>query len=228
MKKVWKTVLVLALAVLCLTAVAAAAEAPSGICNVTAGTGVVLTPKDAQGNTVPANDPTTNPAGKTNFYPGAVKVGMTYSTNVDPTAQYLVLVLTGDSDTPTETNVAYVDQAAGTVSFDIYPGSLKSGETYHIKLSSNASSGVTTLTDMGTFSYYAAYKLGDVDEDGNPDGRPTGNDVLYTLEASVGLRNLTANQALASDADGDGNSDGRPTGNDVLYILEASVGLRTL
>lgn len=214
MKKVWKTVLVLALAVLCLTAVAAAAEADSGICDVTPANGATLTPKDAQGNNVSAAS--TIPEGATNFYPGAVKVGMSYTTNVDPTAYYLVLVLTGDSNTPTETNVAYVDQATGTVSFDIYPSALKSGETYRIKLSSNASSGVTTLTDMGTFSYYAAYKLGDVDESGSI----TASDALAALRISVGDGTWTENQRLAADAD----KSSAVTASDALLILRASVG----
>lgn len=214
MKKVFKTVLVLALAVLCLTAVAAAAEADSGICDVTPANGATLTPKDAQGNNVSAAS--TLPEGATNFYPGAVKVGMSYTTNVDPTAYYLVLVLTGDSNTPTETNVAYVDQATGTVSFDIYPSALKSGETYRIKLSSNASSGVTTLTDMGTFSYYAAYKLGDVDESGSI----TASDALAALRISVGDGTWTENQRLAADAD----KSSAVTASDALLILRASVG----
>lgn len=214
MKKAFKTVLVLALAVLCLTAVAAAAEADSGICDVTPANGATLTPKDAQGNNVSAAS--TLPEGATNFYPGAVKVGMSYTTNVDPTAYYLVLVLTGDSNTPTETNVAYVDQATGTVSFDIYPSALKSGETYRIKLSSNASSGVTTLTDMGTFSYYAAYKLGDVDESGSI----TASDALAALRISVGDGTWTENQRLAADAD----KSSAVTASDALLILRASVG----
>lgn len=214
MKKVWKTVLVLALAVLCLTAVAAAAEADSGICDVTPANGATLTPKDAQGNNVAAAS--TIPEGATNFYPGAVKVGMSYTTNVQSDAYYLVLVLTGESDTPVESNVAYVDQATGTVSFDIYPSALKSGETYRIKLSSNASSGVTTLTDMGTFSYYAAYKLGDVDESGSI----TASDALAALRISVGDGTWTENQRLAADAD----KSSAVTASDALLILRASVG----
>lgn len=214
MKKVFKTVLVLALAVLCLTAVAAAAEADSGICDVMPAAGVTLTPKDAQGNNVSAAS--TLPEGATNFYPGAVKVGMSYTTNVDPTAYYLVLVLTGESDTPVESNVAYVDQATGTVSFVIYPSALKSGETYRIKLSSNAPSGVTTLTDMGTFSYYAAYKLGDVDENGEINA----SDALAALRISVGDGTWTENQRLAADA----NKDEEVAAADALLILRASVG----
>lgn len=193
MKKAFKTVLVLALAVLCLTAVAAAAEADSGICDVTPAAGVTLTPKDAQGNNVAAAS--TIPEGATNFYPGAVKVGMSYTTNVQSDAYYLVLVLTGESDTPVESNVAYVDQATGTVSFDIYPSALKSGETYRIKLSSNASSGVTTLTDMGTFSYYAAYTRGDVNED----GRINTADAMQCFNHFVHNITLTGNRFLAAD-----------------------------
>lgn len=219
----------------CVGAAAAGTNAASGIYALTKESAfdstVTLTPKTAAGTTVAAGSASVDGQTVSGFYANAEKVEVTF-TGAEASAQYLVLALDNDSATPTQGNITYIDQTGATntsVTFTVYPSSLASGKTYSIYLASSASAGsVQGLTKIASFKYYAPYKLGDVDEDGNSTGRPTGNDVLFTLEASVGLRTLTGNQALASDADGDGNLTGRPTGNDVLYILEASVGLRTL
>lgn len=223
MKKVFKTVLVLALAVLCLTAVAAAAEAPvSGICDVTVESGfsgsVTWKAQKADGTQVP----TATAQGDSQVYADAVKLELTY-TGADNTAQYLVLVLNDGTQVPTETNVSYVDQDGNKASvvFTIYPSSLTSGKTYDVYLSSNASSGsVTTMTKVASFGYYAAYKLGDVDESGTI----TASDALAALRISVGDGTWTENQRLAADADGSNVV----TAADALLILRASVGEVTL
>lgn len=221
MKKVWKTVLVLALAVLCLTAVAAAAEAPaSGICNVTVESGfsgsVTWKAQKADGTQVTT-------ATSEGVYADAVKLELTY-TGADSSAQYLVLVLNDGTEVPTEKNVSYVDQDGGKTSvvFGLYPSSLTSGKTYDVYLSSNASTGaVTGMTKVASFGYYAAYKLGDVNEDGAI--KP--NDALCALQIYAGTSGVTwtENQRLAADVTKDGNV--RP--NDALKILQLYAGVIT-
>lgn len=191
MKKVFRTALILALAVLCLCLCASAAEATSGIYNVTTTSGTTLTPQDASGNNVTA---ATAPAGLTgSFYPGAVRVKMTYS-GAASGAQYLVLALNDGTSVPTESNVAYIDQTSGTVIFDIYPSKLENEKTYHIYLSSDAA-GSNGLTEVGSFQYYAPYKLGDV----NSDGSINVVDAMLCFNHFVKNTTLTGNDFLAAD-----------------------------
>lgn len=216
MKKVFRTALILALAVLCLCLCASAAEATSGIYNVTNSVGITMTPQDASGNDVAA---ATAPAGLTgSFYPGAVRVKMTYPSAVSG-AQYLVLALNDGTKIPTETNVAYIDQTSGTVTFDIYPSKLENEKTYDIYLSSDAA-GSDGLTKVGSFQYYAPYTLGDV----NDDGRITPDDALYALQIYAGIKNQgqewTENQKLAADV----NKNGSVTPDDALRILQRYAG----
>lgn len=197
MKKAFRIVLVLALAVLCLTAVAAAADAPaSGICDVKvedAFSGkITLEAQKADGT--PVATPTTQEEGK-EVYADAVKVKLTY-TGADSNAQYLVLALNDNTTVPTENNVAFIDQTNGNVTFDVYPKTLENGKTYNIYLSSDAASGdVTQMTKVGSFGYYAAYKLGDVNEDGEIDVK----DVSRLVQAVVGNITLEGNSRLAGN-----------------------------
>lgn len=235
MKKAFKTVLVLALAVLCLTAVAAAADAPaSGICDVTVESGfsgsVTWKAQKADGTAV--TTPTTQGEGTAQHqvYADAVKLELTY-TGADSAAQYLVLALDDETKVPTETNVSFVDQDGGKTSvvYTIYPSALENGKTYNVYLSSNSSTdtNVSAMTKVASFSYYAAYKLGDVDED----GEITATDARYALALSVGNATTpkgqpwSANQRLAAEVDGDATG---VTATDARYIMEAAVGGRDL
>lgn len=220
MKKAFKTVLVLALAVLCLTAVAAAADAPaSGICDVTVESGfsgsVTWKAQKADGTQVSS----TTASGEKQVYADAVKLELTY-TGADASAQYLVLALNDGTTVPTETNVSYVDQDGGksAVTFTIYPSALVNDKTYNVYFSSNSSTdaNVSAMTKVASFGYYAAYKLGDVDESGSI----TASDALAALRISVGDGTWTENQRLAADAD----KSSAVTASDALLILRASVG----
>lgn len=222
MKKVWKTVLVLALAALCLTAVAAAADAPSGICDVTVESGFTgsVTWKAQKADGTQVSSPTTS--GDKQVYADAVKLELTY-TGADATAQYLVLVLNDGSEVPTETNVAYVDQTGNTASavFTIYPNSLTTGKTYDIYLSSNSTtdSSIGAKTKVASFGYYAAYTLGDVNEDGSI----TPDDALCALQiyANTPGQTWTENQRLAADVD----KTGSVSPDDALKILQRYANL---
>lgn len=229
MKKALRAALILTLAVLCLTLCAAAADAPSGIYNVTSESGFTLTPLDAQGSVVSAGSVPADLSGAANFYPGAVKVQVSFSSVSG--SQYLALALNDESQVPTESNVSYIDQVPATgetAVLTIYPGQMESGKTYAVWLSSNAETGsITTLTKAGSFAYYAPYTPGDVDED----GEITATDARYALALSVGSATSpkgeawSENQRLAAEVDGDTSG---ITATDARYILEAVVGKRSL
>lgn len=125
----------------------------------------------------------------------------------------LVLAQTSEG-TPTEDNLVYIDQsdeAGSAVAFTIYPKQLTSG-TYYIYVSTS-----TGLDLIGTFSYYQAYILGDVDESGalGP------NDAVCILQHLVGIKEITGTALLAADVDHSGSIGP----NDAVKILQALVGI---
>ncbi len=191
MKKAIKMVLVLALAVLCLTAVAAAAEGPaSGICNVdVVNNDVTVKALKADKTEVTT---ATEQDGK-QVYADAVRLEVKYTAAVAD-AQYVVMVLNDGNTVPTENNVAFIDQN-GTATFDVYPGTLENGKTYDVYISSNAASGIQAATKVASFSYYAAFTPGDVNEDGAIDTL----DAMQCFNHYVGNTELTGNQFLAAD-----------------------------
>ncbi len=191
MKKAIKMVLVLALAVLCLTAVAAAAEGPaSGICDVTVvNNDVTVTAQKADKTAV--TTPTTQDGKQ--VYADAVRLEVKYTAAVAD-AQYVVMVLNDGNTVPTESNVAFIDQN-GTATFDVYPGTLENGKTYDVYISSNAASGIQAATKVASFGYYAAFTPGDVNEDGAIDTL----DAMQCFSHFVGNTTLTGNQFLAAD-----------------------------
>lgn len=234
MKKALRSLLLFALMTGCFCVSALAAERTAGIYGVKIESGyeslISLQVQKADGTEITAATETVNGTSVSGFYPQGVRLRVTYS-GAEASAQYLILVLSDDTGIPTDGNVAYIDQAgAGEngITLPIYPAELSADKTYSVYLSSSALTGITSLTKVASFQYYVPYNvpyiLGDVDEDGNPNGRPTANDAFLTLQASVGKQTLNENQQLASDANRDGNPNGRPTAADALLILQASVG----
>lgn len=232
MKKALRSLLLFALMAGCFCVSALAAERTAGIYGVKIESGyeslISLQVQKADGTEITAATETVNGTPVSGFYPQGVRLRVTYS-GAEASAQYLVLVLSDDAGIPTDGNIAYIDQeGAGEngITLPIYPAELSADKTYSVYLSSSALTGITSLTKVASFQYYvpASYILGDVDEDGNPNGRPTANDAFLTLQASVGKQILNENQQLASDANRDGNPNGRPTAEDALLILQASVG----
>ncbi len=200
MKKAIKMVLVLALAVLCLTAVAAAAEGPaSGICDVTVESGytATVTVKALKADKTEVATPTAQDGKQ--VYADAVRLEVKY-TAAEANAQYVVLVLNDGTAVPTESNVAYIDQN-GTATFDVYPATLENGKTYDIYLSSNATTGITGHVKVASFGYYAAYTPGDVNEDGSINVQ----DAMQCFQHFVHKITLTGNKFLAADVTADGN-----------------------
>ena len=159
-------------------------------------------------------------------YLDAESVSVTYQGAV-AAKQYLLLVtdqeLTGGV-VPNANNIQYINQdspaTAGSVTFStVYPKSLTSGKTYYIYLSSDDGT-LSSLTLAGTFKYYAAYILGDID--GNK--RVQSTDAYYAL-----LRSVKVATAFDDTIDivGDVDRNGKVQATDAYYILQYSVQLIT-
>lgn len=215
MKKWIKTALlsVGAAALMCGGAFAADAST-SGVYDVTPESGYTLTPQTADKTAVPAEKAQVN-GKETQFYADAVRFELT-GTGTNGT-QYVVFALGGEKAVPTKSNIAYIDQDAasnGTISFNLYPGSLSSG-TYNVYLAAGGGNG---LEKVAAFSYYQAYTLGDVD----------GNKVVNTLDAlqvlqySAGTIDLNSTQILAADV---ASPKGTVNTLDALQILQYAAKL---
>lgn len=198
MKKWIKTALlsVGAAALMCGGAFAADAST-SGVYDVAPETGYTLTPQTANKTVVSAKKAQVN-GKETQFYADAVRFELT-GTGTNGT-QYVVFALSGEKAVPTKSNIAYIDQDAasnGTISFNLYPGSLSSG-TYNVYLAAGGGNG---LEKVAAFSYYQAYTLGDVD-----------GDQLININDAMAILNhlvekdgciLTGSNYLAADINGD-------------------------
>ena len=213
MKKIMKMLLLAAIFTLALSvsAFAAGAGADAGICDVDIeaefASTVTVTPKTANGDTA-----TKNASG---VYKDAERVTVTFS-GATATKYYLVVAL-DEGQYPTvgddgENNVAYINQetaSGSSVSFDVYPKALVSGQTYTVYISSN--DGTNSYEPVASFSYYAPYKLGDVDENTKVESV----DALRVLRAVAKQITLTSTQTLAADV----NQDTRVESVDALRIL---------
>ena len=213
MKKWIKTALlsVGAAALMCGGAFAADAST-SGVYDVTPETGYTLTPQTANKTVVSAEKAQVN-GEETQFYADAVRFELT-GTGTNGT-QYVVFALSGEKAVPTKSNIAYIDQDAasnGTISFNLYPGSLSSG-TYNVYLAAGGGNG---LEKVAAFSYYQAYTLGDV----NCDGKILVNDAQMVLNYVVENQELSETQIAAADV----VHDGKILVNDAQKILNYIVG----
>lgn len=153
------------------------------------------------------------------------KLNVTYA-GASAGSEYVVFATSGGaSETPTESNLVYIDQktaGSGGVSFVVYPKTLTSG-TYQVWMSSNAASGVGAqrAVNIGNFEYYTekpAYTLGDV----NTDGKINSVDALYVLRKYAGDTTLTLTEAQLLAADVDGRNGVNSV--DALYILRFYAG----
>ena len=197
-------VLIMTVSCMCIGASAAGGTA-AGIYDVkTYTSGVSVTPKQADGTT----NAVLNADG---VYVDAARVTVTFS-GATAGKYYLVITLNEDSY-PTADNLAYMDQVVAdtgtSVSFDVYPKELKSGQIYNIYVSSN--DGVNAYHKVASFSYYTPYILGDVNED----GKVQSVDALRVLRAVAKQITLTSPQELAADV----NHDNKIQSVDALRIL---------
>ena len=207
-----RRILALLLAVLTLTALTAAAFAADtpetlGAFNLKADPGFTLT---VDGGT-----------GTGGFYAGATKFKLT-CTELDGKYSLVLLLKEGAKQadgtegipTPTERNLQYIDQQniTDTTEFILFPKQMEPG-TYNVYVSTDS----VKLTKVASLEYGTEpeYTLGDVDEDGDF----TSKDALWTLQAAVYKRELTASQFKAADVD----RNGELTSKDALRILQYAV-----
>ena len=206
-------------AILCVGTLAAEATA-SGVYDVQTSTGYTLTPQTADQETITPTPVTIN-GGSQNLYANAERFTLTGPIS-DTGNQNLVFALKGDTAAlgtnttiPTENNIVYIDQKAAdgsAVTFSIYPSALESGVTYGIYVVGTK----TSYTKVASFSYYAPYVLGDVNNDRAIDSE----DALKALKHFVGIETLSGTQVLAADV----NKDGTIDSSDALLILKLFVG----
>lgn len=159
-------------------------------------------------------------------YPGAVKVGVTYTGSQKDSEYLLIALVDGQDTTPTADNMAYIDQKTGdgsNLKFNIYPKkTTESSVTYSVYMSSNAeasASGVTGYVKVGSFEYYNAgldFTLGDVDDN----GKINVSDAVLVLQAYVGKKELTDAQTAAADVD----KNEKVNVSDAVKILQYYVG----
>jgi hypothetical protein len=144
-----------------------------------------------------------------NVYLNAVKVSVTYNAATN-TKQYLLLVTdtalnpsANPAVLPTTGNIQYIQQDTATstsVTFEnVYPKSLTSGKTYYIYLLSDDGGTLSLASAAGTFKYYSARDLGDV----NGKNGVTAADATLVLRHAAGiLPLLTGDDLWAADVNG--------------------------
>lgn len=215
MRKLWKIFLLAGVlcAILCVGTLAAES---SGVYDVQTSTGYTLTPQTAGKSDISASSVTINNAAK-QFYANAERFTLT-GPSTDGN-QYLVLALSGDSDVPTQDNIVYIDQIGAistTVTFNVYPSALTSGATYNVYMVGTGAD--EAYKQVASFTYYAPYVLGDVDNNGTINTL----DALQVLQYSAGIIQLSDTQILSADV-------AQPKGTintlDALQILQYSANL---
>lgn len=207
-------------AILCVGTLAAEPATTSGVYDVKTSTGYTLAPQTANGTDISTENVTINNV-ETQFYANAERFTLTGPISAEGN-QNLVFALKGDTAAlgtnttiPTENNIVYIDQKAAdgsAVTFSIYPSALESGVTYGIYVVGTS----TSYTKVASFSYYAPYMLGDVNED----TKINAVDALLILQYAVNKYELNDTQKLAADV----NKDTKVNSVDALNILQYAVG----
>lgn len=206
----------LALALLAIPAVASGGDVhnTTGVYDLNVEIGYTLTPLKADG-TAPGRYSGQFEDSVSTVYEGAEKFTLSFTGSAD---QYVVFLLKDGGQVPTETNVAYIDQAGGgTVQFTVFPYQLEAGE-YNVYLSG-------TDVDYGRVASFkvveswteAEYTLGDVNQDGNINSI----DALLVLQANAGIVDLDDTRIKAADVD----TNGSVNSIDALLILQKNAGI---
>lgn len=200
---------------LTLSVTAFAAGGDSGIYEVK-NSGVTLTPLTAANGNIQAGSANVDGSEVTGFYKDAARIKVDL-TGAESGKEYLVIVTEGQNVTPDANNIVYIDQvtaSGSSVSFNVYPRALTSGKTYSVRISTNAANGA--LAEKGSFQYYAAYTLGDVNEDKVIDARDATRVLLHAAEKTT----LTGGQLSAAKVNNDDVVDARDATRILLYAAE--------
>lgn len=231
MRKVFGIMLLAGVMALLLCVGVLADDLPSGVYDLTAGSGYTVTPDgtaatDAQMDALKAED---GMSGITNFYVDAVKFTVSYSKTGGSPEQFIVFVLKGNADgspptAPTADNMVYINQDASTVDGEtatvtfstVYPSSLEPGAAYYIFLTGADTAGFAGA-QIASFKYYVPYTLGDV----NRDKRINAADASLVLQHDARLLTLSGSALSAADV----NKDGRYNAADASLILQKDARL---
>lgn len=210
MKKLLRSLLLAAVltTVLCVGALAADGDPKSGVYNIAPAAGTTFTPLE-----VSSSSATINGTQVDHFYAEAAKFSLNVE-NLQAGEQYLLLIVkNGTNGALTGDSIYYIAQAAATdgkVAFTAYPKTMSSG-SYTVYLTGGGRT-ISSGAKVGSFDYYQAYTLGDV----NGDGGITTTDALLILQHIVHKIDLTETQQLAADVS---KANGVDT-TDALMILQ--------
>lgn len=214
-------------ALLCITALAETQQFTQGGFYVTGkASGVTITPQTATGETVSSTSANVDgQEGYESFYPGSVKMAVTYSGSIAAEENYVVLLVEGDALPTVDNAIYYIDQtttaSAGAITFNVYPMDIAEQKPLTLYITSDKAGFETIAIPMGyapAGSYEVQpYTLGDVNEDGGI----TSGDSLSVLRIVVKLDEPTDRQKLAADV----NFNGTVDSGDSLKILRYVVKL---
>ena len=213
-------------ALLCITALAETQEFAQGGFYVTdKASGVTITPQTATGETVSSTSANVDgQEGYESFYPGSVKMAVTYSGSIAAEENYVVLLVEGDALPTVDNAIYYIDQtttaSTGAITFNVYPMDIAGQKDLTLYITSDKEGFSTIAIPMGyapAGSYEVQpYTLGDA----NNDGVINVNDAMAVINHIVSKNVLDGTRLLAADATGDG----MVNVNDAMEIINYIVG----
>ena len=162
--------------------------------------------------------------GYESFYPGSVKMAVTYSGSIAARENYVVLLVEGDALPTVDNAIYYIDQtttaSTGAITFNVYPMDIAEQKALTLYITSDKEGFSTIKISMG---YAPAgeydvqpYTLGDA----NNDGVINVNDAMAVINHIVSKNVLDGTRLLAADATGDG----MVNVNDAMEIINYIVG----
>lgn len=211
-------------ALLCVTALAESLDGGFYVTGKAAN--VTVTPQTAAGEKVSSTSANVDGKdGYESFYPGSVKMAVTYSGSIAAGENYVVLLVEGNALPTVDNAIYYIDQtttaSTGSITFNVYPMDIAGQKDLTLYITSDKAGFSTIAIPMGyapAGSYEVQpYTLGDVNEDGGI----TSGDSLSVLRIVVKLDEPTDRQKLAADV----NFNGTVDSGDSLKILRYVVKL---
>lgn len=213
-------------ALLCVTALAESQSLDGGFYVTGKASGVTITPQTATGETVSSTSADVDgQTGYESFYPGSVKMAVTYSGSIAAGENYVVLLVEGDALPTVDNAIYYIDQtttaSTGAITFNVYPMDIAEQKALTLYITSDKEGFSTIKISMG---YAPAgeydvqpYTLGDVDSN----NAVNAEDASLILQAVVNQYTLSETQKLAGDV----NLDGSVNAEDASFILQKVVNL---
>lgn len=227
MKKLWNTLLLAGglAALLCVAALAENQSLAGGFYVTGKVSNVTITPQTATGENVSSTSANVDgQEGYESFYPGAVKMAVTYSGSVAAGENYVVLLVEGDKLPTVDNAIYYIDQtttaSTGSITFHVYPMDIAEKKALTLYITSDKAGFSTIKIPMGyapAGNYEVQpYTLGDA----NNDGVINVNDAMAVINHIVSKNVLDGTRLLAADATGDG----MVNVNDAMEIINYIVG----